>query len=357
MIKVSVVVPIYNVEKYLSQCIESILSQTLKDIEVICVNDGSKDSSLSILKDFSSKDDRVMVIDKENSGYGDTMNIGLSAATGEYISIVESDDFIDKNMLEDLYNIAKDNDCDVVKSDWYKYWTKNNLSLKSGKISPDLSNKVISAFEHPEILGIQPSIWSGIYKRSFLVDNNIKFLTTPGASYQDTSFNFKVFALAKRVLLTSKAYLYYRQDNPASSINDKTKTGIIFKEYDEINRFINETKGLEPLFPQKFTNEYKAYQWTLKRIDLPLRAGFIDDLSERYKNYSQLYDFSKMDLKKSIKDKILLLINDAGKFSKQFEKEMKKERWSQIRRNLISVKINKSRISVKLLGLQLINIG
>lgn len=356
MAKVSVIVPVYNVEKYLAQCIESILNQTLKDIEVICVNDGSKDSSLSILKDFSSKDDRVMVIDKENSGYGDTMNIGLSAATGEYISIVESDDFIDKNMLEDLYNIAKDNDCDVVKSDWFKYWTKNNQSFKCGKISPDWTNKVTSAFECTDILGIQPSIWSAIYKRSFLNENNINFLTTPGASYQDTSFTFKVFASTKKVFLTSKAYLYYRQDNPGSSINDKSKAGVLFKEYDEINRFIEERGNMDVLLPQKFTNEFKGYYWTMQRISESLVDSFIQDLAERYKDYSKKYDFSNMDLRKSVKQNILLIDNPQA-FSKKFQKEMKVEKWNRIRRNLISIKINKSRISVKLFGLQLINVG
>ena len=357
MIKVSVVVPVYNVEKYLSQCIESILSQTLKDIEVICVNDGSKDSSLDILRDFSKKDSRVIVIDKENSGYGDTMNIGLSAANGEYVSIVESDDFIDKKMLEDLYDLAKKQDCDVVKSDWFNYWTKNNLSLKAGKIPHNWTNKVFTALEYPDILCIQPSLWSGLYKKSFLEENGIKFLTTPGASYQDTSFNFKVFCLAKKIALTDKAYVYYRQDNPSSSINDKNKTGIIFKEYDEINSFIDENKSVEFFIAQKLMNEYKAYRWTLKRIAEPLRMDFVSQISERFNEYDQKYSFDELNIKKSIKDKIKLLVVDSSVFFKDFEKEMKKEKWKEFRRNLISVKINSSRCIIKLFGIQIVNIG
>ena len=126
MPKVSIVVPIYNVEKYLRECLDSIVNQTLKDIEIICVNDGSTDSCPQILEEFSKKDNRIKVINKANSGYGASMNIGLAAATGEYIGIVESDDFVKTNMFEDLYNLAKENDADVVKSDWFYYWTKNN---------------------------------------------------------------------------------------------------------------------------------------------------------------------------------------------------------------------------------------
>ena len=110
MPKISILVPIYNVEKYLRECLDSILNQTLKDIEIICINDGSTDSSLEILNEYSSKDSRVKIINKANSGYGASMNKGLEAASGEYIGIVESDDFIKTTMFEDLYNIAEKKD-------------------------------------------------------------------------------------------------------------------------------------------------------------------------------------------------------------------------------------------------------
>jgi glycosyltransferase involved in cell wall biosynthesis len=113
MAKISVVVPVYNVEKYLKECIDSIINQTLEDIEIICVNDGSTDSSLEILNDYAKKDSRIIVINKSNSGYGHTMNMGLNAATGEYVGIIESDDFADKNMFEDLYKLAKEYDADI----------------------------------------------------------------------------------------------------------------------------------------------------------------------------------------------------------------------------------------------------
>ena len=119
--KVSVVVPCYNVEKYLPQCMDSIINQTLKDIEIICVNDGSTDSTLRILQKYAEKDKRIKIIDKANSGYGASMNKGFSEANGEYLGIVESDDWVEPDMFENLYNLAKSNDVDVVKSNFYFY--------------------------------------------------------------------------------------------------------------------------------------------------------------------------------------------------------------------------------------------
>ena len=120
---ISVIVPVYNVEKYLRECLESLICQTLEDIEIICINDGSTDSSLAILEEFAAKDARIKIINKENSGYGASMNAGLNAAAGEYIGIIESDDFADKKMFEDLYNLALKNDADIVKSDFYYHFS------------------------------------------------------------------------------------------------------------------------------------------------------------------------------------------------------------------------------------------
>ena len=107
MAKVSIIVPAYNVEPYLVECMESITNQTLSDIEIICINDGSTDGTLNILKEYAARDERIILVDKENGGYGIGMNIGMSKATGEYIGIVEPDDFVPVNMFGDLYKIAK----------------------------------------------------------------------------------------------------------------------------------------------------------------------------------------------------------------------------------------------------------
>lgn len=121
MAKVSIIVPTFNVEPYLKECMESITHQTLEDIEIICINDGSTDGSLAILKSYAEKDSRIKLVDKENGGYGIGMNIGFGLATGEYIGIVEPDDFVPVNMFGDLYDIASKNDLDWVKADFIAF--------------------------------------------------------------------------------------------------------------------------------------------------------------------------------------------------------------------------------------------
>ena len=111
--KLSVIIPVYNVEQYLPKCLASVVQQTLKDIEIICVNDGSTDNCLKILEEFKSKDNRIKIINKENAGLGNARNTGLEEAKGEYISFIDSDDYIDENFFELLYNEAKEDDADV----------------------------------------------------------------------------------------------------------------------------------------------------------------------------------------------------------------------------------------------------
>ena len=123
MKKVSVIIPVYNVEEYLEECMESVIHQTLKEIEILCVNDGSTDHSLQILEQYAKKDDRIRIISQKNGGYGKAMNQGLDAASGEYIGIVESDDYADPEMFEEMYNVASSNQLDVVKSGFYYYYS------------------------------------------------------------------------------------------------------------------------------------------------------------------------------------------------------------------------------------------
>ena len=120
-IAVSVLTPVYNVEPYLRECLDSLESQTLREMEFICINDGSTDDSLAILKEYARRDSRFVIIDKPNSGYGASMNCGLDVARGEYVGIVESDDKASRSMFRKLYDYASKHDCDIVKSNYYEY--------------------------------------------------------------------------------------------------------------------------------------------------------------------------------------------------------------------------------------------
>ena len=121
MIKISVIIPVYNVEQYLRECLESVINQTLSELEIICINDGSTDSSLDILREYEQKDNRIIVINKDNEGQAAARNIGISMAKGEYIGFLDSDDYIDSNFYEKLYNAAKKYKADIACTNLYRF--------------------------------------------------------------------------------------------------------------------------------------------------------------------------------------------------------------------------------------------
>ena len=268
--KLSILVPIYNVEKYLAQCLESITAQTLQDIEIICINDGSTDGSLDIIKDFAKNDNRIVIIDKLNSGYGDSMNQGLEKATGEYIGIVESDDWIELDAFERLYQIARKNKADVVKANYYK--VRNNIDVE--KVAEIPTREVMYPAEDRKVFLFAPAIWSAIYRRDFLMENGIKFLPTPGASYQDLSFSFKVWSLARTVVLVSEAFVHYRVDNANSSVNNPGKVNCVVDEYAEIETFLCERGIFEKFGEIMDTAKFRNYHWNLQRLAAPLARNF-----------------------------------------------------------------------------------
>lgn len=282
--KVSLLIPIYNVEKYLAECLDSAVAQTLEDIEIICINDGSTDSSLDIIKSYADRDERVKIIDKKNSGYGASMNKGLEAATGEYVGILESDDFFELDALESLYAAAKEHDADVCKANFWLYWStpveKDELFswVEAGEEGEAREETRVDLFYR------KPSIWSAIYRRSFLEENEICFLETPGASYQDAGFNFKVWAMAGNIALLEKPILHYRQDNEASSVNSPGKVYCVCDEYAEMLRYAAEKKppidGLDGIIVRM---RYDSYMWNYERLTEPLQVEFINRMVEDFK--------------------------------------------------------------------------
>lgn len=215
--KVSIVVPIYNVERYLNECIDSILCQTLKDIEVILVDDGSPDNCGKIIDEYAKEDSRVIAIHQENSGYSVAVNKGIDLAKGEYIGVIESDDFIEPDMYELLYKDAKKNNTDVTKGLFYFYNpTLNEDEQNKVYFNPcgiDLRLAPNGAFhvtEWPRIIGFHASIWSSIYKSDFV--KKIKIPETAGASYQDFPFMIEVMCKAERISIVKKAFVHWRNE-------------------------------------------------------------------------------------------------------------------------------------------------
>lgn len=283
--KVSVIVPVYNNEKYVVPCMRSLLAQTLEDIEIICINDGSTDRSSEILHGFAEQDGRVVVIDKENGGYGVGINRGLDEAHGKYVTILESDDFADLDMLEQLYAYAEAFELDVVRANFYLYWSsriKKDVALTL--FGPYECDRVIdpSRREDQHCFYAQPALWSALYRTDFIRSNKLRLLETPGAAYQDTAFNFKIWACARRVMFVYKPFVHYRQDNEASSINDKTKVYNICLEYHEIDRWLTEERPelRESLAPVMWKMMCDAYTWNAGRVADEYKLDFVKRYGE-----------------------------------------------------------------------------
>lgn len=285
---VSIIVPVYNVEKFLSECLESLVNQTMPSIEIVCINDGSTDDSLKILKEYAKVDERIVIINKKNSGYGDSMNRGLEKATGEYVGIVEPDDFVELNTFEKMYGVAKEKNADVVKANFFEYSTKKkDDTYKSNLFLKKDVGEVIDLRERRHIFYQQPSIWSAIYKRQFLKKNKIRFLPSAGASYQDAGFNFKVFATARRVVFMNESFLHYRQDNPNSSVKSEGKVYAVKDEYDEVEKYLGERGLMKEFGPTLAIVRMGGYIWNMRRLTKKSALEFGEIVKKDYERYKK----------------------------------------------------------------------
>ena len=288
MTKVSIIVPVCNVEQYLSTCLDSILAQTLEDIEVICVDDGSSDQSPAILDDYTKRDSRMRVIHKDNRGYGHSMNVGIDAASGEYIGIVESDDCILPNMYETLYSTAKNNDLDLVKSDVIFWWEtirytceyhKEDLNPYYGRVLDSSNRKLFFQFFM--------NTWTGIYKRSFLNENSIRHNETPGAAYQDNGFWIQTLSFCERAMWLKDAFYLYRQDNPLASIKSKSNVLTMVNEYNFVSKILTEKHKEQEL---DICNYYRVFRHrgVFLRIADDLKRGYCDIIIKDFERYREL---------------------------------------------------------------------
>ncbi len=324
MPKVSILIPIYNVEKYLGICLESVVHQTLKDIEIICINDGSTDSSPTILREFADKDSRITVINKENSGYGASMNLGLDAATGEYIGIVEPDDFVSLNMFEVLYEKAAALKLNFIKADYYCFNENSfgDLELVYNKLSkkPEDYNTVFNPSAEPRTLRYKMHTWTGIYKRDFIRQYNIRHNETPGASFQDNGFWFQTFIYAKRAMILDKPFYMYRADNPNSSVNDPKKVFCMNEEYDFIKQILKRDPDIWERFRGMYWyRKYDSYILRLSKIADEYKPDFMRRFSEEFNAGINAGEIDKNVFKTQQWKNIESIIRDPMAFLDEFE--------------------------------------
>lgn len=217
MAKVSVIIPVYNVANYLSQCLDSVCGQTLTDIEIICINDGSTDSSLSILEQYAARDSRIKIISTTNNGVSAARNIGLTSSTGDFIGFVDSDDWIPANFFEKLYQTAISLNVDICGGG-IKYYGKNKTKKMLTYHRTKTAENITAKF-HLFNIPTYNYIWNKLYRRELILGNNLLF--TEGIVYEDMIWLPQITALAAKVAVIPGVEYYYRYN--ASSIVNTTQ--------------------------------------------------------------------------------------------------------------------------------------
>lgn len=287
--KVSIVMPSLNVAPYIRECMTSVVKQSLKDIEIICVDAGSTDGTLDVLKEYKARDKRVHVLESDKRSCGYQMNLGVGFASGKYIGIVETDDYIPKEMYEELYCLAEKFNVDFVKADYFRFVGEagdRTFFLEKVAWDPSYYNRVINVPQEKECFHFKNNIWNGIYRRDFLAKYNIRQNETKGASYQDNGFWFQTFLYAKRIYISDRAYYMNRRDNAGSSIHDLSKVFCIADEYHFLEKILRQDASAFEDYKYEFTRAcFLNYLWNLNRIPFNRKKEFLDVFSKDFQRY------------------------------------------------------------------------
>lgn len=275
MPKVSVIVPIYNVEKYLEKCINSLLSQTLEDIQIILVNDGSKDNSGNIAKEYEKNNkDRVTYVEKENGGLSDARNYGLKYATGDFVAFLDSDDYIEKNAYEEMYNKAIEEDADYVECDFI--WEFPN-KIRVDKQYTYKNKKEMLSF-------VRVVAWNKLIKRQLITDNNLEF--PKGLRYEDVEFAYKLIPFINKFAYVDKPFVHYVQREGSIANVQNERTAEIFTVLDNVIEFYKKNNIYEE-YRDELEYNYARYLLcsSLKRMckikDKTIREKLLTESWER----------------------------------------------------------------------------
>lgn len=239
-IKVSIIIPSLNVVEYISQCLSSVCEQTLCEIEIICVDADSTDGTREIIQEFASRDKRIRVICSNIRSYGYQVNKGISCSTGEYIAIVESDDYIAENMMEHLYYQAKKYNVDISKADRMSVYSDGRSIEKHIFLGQDEKNynRVINIRDVPMIFIDDYNLWNGIYRRKYIIDNKIKLNESSGAAFQDVGFQQQVHLLAENMVFSNKIMYFYRVAREGSSTNSSRRLKFLRQELEFVEDYV-----------------------------------------------------------------------------------------------------------------------
>lgn len=320
--KVTVIIPTHNSERYIEECVRSAMNQTYGNLEIICV-DSSSDNTINILKKLQTEDTRIQIIEDANGSYGHKLNVGIQRAKGDYIAILESDDYI----LPDMYRFMLDGMADDV--DYIKVATKNFKDVNDRRVffaeelgvkEDDYDRAIDLEKERHLAFRYLPRIWTALYRRKFLLENEIFANETPGASYQDTSFTYAVALLAKNCIYKKGAFHCYRNDNMNSSVKSSGKVFCVCDEFKYLEKLLKKQNAYNAEV-QQFLLHYKLnnYSWNIKRLDANAVKAFRDGIQEEMKDYT---DDVIAALSENERNMLALLTNEVA--LKEHDKELER---------------------------------
>jgi glycosyltransferase involved in cell wall biosynthesis len=257
--KVSIIIPVYNVEKFIKRCLNSLINQTLKDIEIICINNGSTDKSAQIIEEFAQRDNRIVIINQTNSGVSTARNAGITKAIGEFVGFVDSDDWVDLDFYEKLYNAAKSHDADIAVGEIIrlnKFYRKYHLKLNEEISTTDVNQK----FELCDVPQ-KSYVWNKIYKRQKLLDLNLRF--EDGIVYEDVIFTPQVlYYMDKLVTVPNANYYYWRRSNSLVSQRNKKAGMDSVYAHEKASKFFKE-KNIDISKQEVITKRWKIFGVTV----------------------------------------------------------------------------------------------
>lgn len=314
--KVSVILPVLNAIQYIDECIQSVLDQTLVDIEVICVDAGSTDGTLERLQYFAGIDSRIQIINSDKKSYGYQVNLGFQAARGKYIGIVESDDYIRKDMYKALFDLAEMHGADAVKCDFCQFYGEGiKRTFIHIPLTEDKSyyNRVINPAEEPALFQAYILNQCGIYSLELIRKHHICLVETPGASYQDHCLWFMIFACSERMLFCGQAFYMLRRDNVNSSVYSKKKVFCICDVYDHIRNEIirtNDAAFIKKYLPICARYRFSSYEFSCDRLGKEYKLAFLYKFSFDFDKLEQSGELERQYFSAQQWDDLLAIIKD-----------------------------------------------
>lgn len=307
MIRASVIIPIYNAEKYLTCCLDSVTAQTLKDIEIICVNDGSTDKSPKILESYAKKDRRIKVIHKKNGGLVSARKAGVAAARGEYVGYLDSDDWIEPHMYERLYEKIQQFGCDIVASGLFRQFSESTVkvtnTIAAGLYDRDrIQKEILPRMLYNGIyyqMGVRPNLVNKLFRREILLNTQMK-VPEGITNGEDVAVTYLSILYADRICLTDEIYYHYRQHD--SSMTKTLGTESDISEIKELYRYLRES-----LCVGEFGN-MMLFQLNAYISNILVQRGF-----ERYDRENELFSVFGGEIKYTD----TVTVYGAGNFGRQ----------------------------------------